>query len=431
MRRHITAAESNGSHQIAKKQNLTSPARNPSQRNRGAIPGIPKKLTYGLGAIGLCFLFGVHIFLFKVLLSNERRLLDEFGSSRQSDAERRPTRSLSPLREIDYEFYTIRINSWKRAELLETSVLHHSSCPGVAAIQVIWCTDQGEPPSSLYDNPKVTVELHPVNSLNERFNIMEEPPTVGILSMDDDVLRPCEAIDAGFFKWTQNPGRMVGFDARSHAIAKDGTWSYGYLSHTERSNQYSMTLPRYSFLHRDYLRWYMEDMPTPIIDTIAKNFNCEDIAMSFFVTSHTAGKPPLLADFWASRSQIKLYSNGGISDSTEHKEIRDSCVEMFAKMLKVKDKLKLATYIHRGNYFRLGAEGKHDDKIHNERQQRIQSLVSSWKAMPRDKFRMAVSDLRRQAALHAFLQGLIEDTEPWEKRWGTKTKILFDSTDIL
>jgi len=139
-------------------------------------------------------------------------------------------RILQPLQEKDWNQYTIRINTWQRPEQLMTSIDWHAKCPGVAQIQVIWCDPNNEPPaellqrnSELYGN-KVVIERHTENSLNERFRILIEPPTLGILSIDDDVLRPCVAIDAGFFKWTVAPDRMVGFDARVHVENDDGTW---------------------------------------------------------------------------------------------------------------------------------------------------------------------------------------------------------------
>ena len=109
---------------------------------------------------------------------------------------------LAPLSEKDREQYTIRINTWKRTEELLVSLRHHSTCPGVAQIQIVWCTEQGEPPAELVQlvdgsKNRVVIERHKENSLNERFRLVHEPPTLGILSMDDDVLRPCHAIDAG------------------------------------------------------------------------------------------------------------------------------------------------------------------------------------------------------------------------------------------
>jgi hypothetical protein len=112
---------------------------------------------------------------------------------------------LTPLMEpIDYEKYTIRMNTWKRNEQLLVSLNHHASCEGVAQIQVIWCNSEEDPPLAVVNHPsgKVVVERHTVNSLNERFHILPntQTPTLGILSLDDDVLRPCQAWDSGKYK---------------------------------------------------------------------------------------------------------------------------------------------------------------------------------------------------------------------------------------
>jgi len=123
---------------------------------------------------------------------------------------------------------------------LVISIKHHLSCPGVKEIQIVWCDKENDPPEELLEmvgsyssssiyRKKIVIERHEVNTLNERFNILDPTPTIGILSIDDDVLRPCEAIDSGFFKWIKSPHRMVGFDARTHVENEDGSWEYGYL----------------------------------------------------------------------------------------------------------------------------------------------------------------------------------------------------------
>lgn len=181
------------------------------------------------------------------------------------------TIKLTPLTEpIDYEKYTIRMNTWKRNEQLLVSLNHHASCEGVAQIQVIWCNAEEDPPLSVVNHPsgKVVVERHTVNSLNERFHILPNThtPTLGILSLDDDVLRPCQAWDSGkepkkrktfiyfsfklqnekiylflyslflfiyycyyyyylgFFKWTQVPDAIVAYDYRLHHKKNNEEW---------------------------------------------------------------------------------------------------------------------------------------------------------------------------------------------------------------
>jgi glucuronyl/N-acetylglucosaminyl transferase EXT2 len=261
---------------------------------------------------------------------------------------------LAPLRNIDKEKFTVRINTWHRNAQLIAAVNHYLTCPNVAQVQIVWCDQSNDPPDQLLHEmtrKNVIVERHEINSLNERFRILPVTrnvmPTVGILSVDDDVLRSCEAMDAGFYRWTDHPDRIVGYDFRVHLISTDRNnqrldtnpiWTYGYLSSAQKSNRYSMTLPRFCFIHRDYLDLYIKFAPDRLIQTVQNVLNCEDIAMGFFVSALTNGKVPLLADFWATTpSMIKFDSNQAISENKHHKQIRDDCVDKFGFLLGLKD----------------------------------------------------------------------------------------------
>jgi Glycosyl transferase family 64 domain len=196
----------------------------------------------GFVAVGISAFLGVHLFLLAQLSHSTTTTAGTappalFPSDARSSSQarisdsRQQTRMLTRLRPIDKEQYTIRINTWQRLEQLLISIDHHASCPGVAQIQVVWCEEEDPPDSLLRLHPeKVFVERHAVNSLNERFHILPTTatPTLGILSMDDDVLRSCEAIDSGFFQWIQSPARMVGFDYRVHVANDDGTWKVSW-----------------------------------------------------------------------------------------------------------------------------------------------------------------------------------------------------------
>ena len=216
------------------------------------------------------------------------------------------------------------MNSWRRNEQLLISINHHAKCEGVALIQIIWCDKENDPPVEVVNHKsgKILIERHTINSLNERYKILEPTPTLGILSLDDDVLRPCEVLDATFIRWTRHPERIVGFYARSHLPASatktssDIPWTYNKVAPHE---QYSMTLPsKISFIHRDYLDLYIATLPRPIYQHIDKHFNCEDIALSYFVSAMTDGKPPLLGDHWAVATQIQLTSDDGLSWKFQH-----------------------------------------------------------------------------------------------------------------
>ena len=72
----------------------------------------------------------------------------EFFSATASSSDTRLD-YLTPLRSIDQDQYTIRILSWKRAEFLAASVAHHSQCPGVKQIQIVWSVLQEEDSAEL------------------------------------------------------------------------------------------------------------------------------------------------------------------------------------------------------------------------------------------------------------------------------------------
>ena len=361
------------------------------------------------------------------------------------------TNSLFQLSGIDYEKYTVRINTWKRNEQLQLSIEHHLSCPRVALIQIVWCIDQGQPPLWLNElqhttNHRVYIEIHTINSLNERFRILTpsnlttttttttitSTTTAAILSIDDDVIRPCIALDAAFAIWTRNPDRQVGFDARVHTIYHDDEkdsikWKYGYMSTTERMNQYSITLTRFSFQHRYYLQSYMNDMPKQIRDTVEQNFNCEDIAMSLYISYCTNGKPPLLADYWIVKSQIKMYVSNKISGTKNHKYIRDDCINTFATILQLKDKLLPTTLRRRhstssssSSYFQYGAIPDNWNTNNNNNNPVDDPMIQRWKKLGKNVLLQELAQLRIEASKQIYIHGLIENTQPWKDRFQHK-----------
>jgi glucuronyl/N-acetylglucosaminyl transferase EXT2 len=362
------------------------------------------------------------------------------------------THQLAPITEhsIDTLQYTIRINTWQRNEQLLLSVNHHAKCEGVAQIHVIWCDDSNDPPDDIvhHVSGKVKVEKHVINSLNERFKVLLDTPTLGILSLDDDVLRPCMALDAAFLRWTRHPDRMVGFDARTHVVVgnedarEDGSsnnnskWKYGYMSTTESSNRYSITLPRASFIHRDYLDLYIMALPRAIYSYVAQNLECEDVAMSFLVSSLTGGKPPLLADYWAVKSMVKMYSTKKISGGKDHKATRDACVNDFAQLLGLKEDgewpLQTGKLLHKDKFFGYGTESEEWSNIEvrtisqsSASTTRLQDVVKKMQQLQTLSSNERMSWLTNEKAttmMEAKEAGMIENTPEWTKRWSTHTQ---------
>jgi glucuronyl/N-acetylglucosaminyl transferase EXT2 len=438
-----------------------------------------------LAALALALLIKIHVFLYGILIArnnnNEsiirsniegvdaariqkllyKHNIDVEDTISKMTLQEAHSHKLTPLNNnnnnIDTSQYTIRMNTWHRNEQLLLSINHHAQCAGVAEIQIIWCDTSTDPPENIVHHPsgKVKIERHGINSLNERFKIVLDTPTLAILSLDDDVLRPCEALDAAFLRWVRHPERMVGFDVRTHVVEENSNsvvgdknddenkkkeevattttnWKYGYMSTTEKSNSYSLTLPRASFLHKDYLDLYIMALPRPIYLYVAQHFECEDIAMSFLVSSLTGGKPPLITDYWAVKSMVKLYSTKKISGGEDHKSARDKCVDHFAEMLGVKEDgewgpLQKGELVHDMDdrdriMFGYGAEPEDWDRMDESllSSTRLKELVATMKGLKRKSYNEQLKWLKGkkyETMKEAKKVGMIENTEEWEERW--------------
>jgi len=367
-----------------------------------------------------------------VLHSAERQMQKETDGSKEesvwqtSIADLPQSHPISPLDTLSRRMFTVRLNTFRRNDQLLLSLNHHSKCPGVAKIQVIWSDPIEEPPIEVLNHPsgKVIVERHDVDSLNERFNMLDDSPTMGIFSLDDDLLWPCEALDSAFFKWTHSPDRIVGFDSRVHVEDKDTKkWKYGYMSTTRSMNRYSMTLLRAAFVHKDYLALYMTHLPKPIFNRVQEEKNCEDIAMSLFVSAMSGSKPPLLADLWATSLMTKLYVHAHISGTHDHKQKRDACMDDFATWLDLKQdgpgQLHSSEIAH-GHHRSLFEQGDPVGDIASNNlliTNREKSLLEDTKQLSWKTFVEATESILVQTRIEAHRKGYLEGSKPWKERW--------------
>ena len=100
----------------------------------------------------------------------------------------------------------------------------------------------------------------------------------------------------------------------------------------------------------------MSHLPKTIFETVSETKNCEDIAMSFFVSALTGNTVPLLADIWATKQRFKLKVKDKISGGSSHKKLRDSCVNNFAEILGLKGTFQPQKIIHsKSSIFEQGA----------------------------------------------------------------------------
>lgn len=235
--------------------------------------------------------------------------------------------------------YTILINTWKRNDLLKKSISHYAACPRLDSIHIVW--SEPDPPSEsllhylehVQSNQKngrkieLKFDINKEDSLNNRFKEIKDLNTDVVFSIDDDVIFPCSSVELAFNVWKSAPDTMVGFVPRMHWLDQSrghrdyyvygGWWSVWWMG------TYSMVLSKAAFFHKKYLAVYTNEFPASLRDYIAKNRNCEDIAMSFLVANAT-GAPPI----WVKGNILEIGSTG-ISSLGGHSMKRTECVNRF------------------------------------------------------------------------------------------------------
>jgi len=167
----------------------------------------------------------------------------------------------------------------------------------------------------------------------------------------------------------------------------------------------------------------MKALPASIFNFVAQNLNCEDIAMSFFVSSLTSGKPPLLAPYWAGKSQVKLFHKSAISDVSGHMDARNTCVDMFAEILEVKDggmhKLITSPLFHnehaRSHYGALANNKRWPEGKVLPREEALKQMLTDWTSSKNASFMFNEMVLKSQE--QAQKAGLVEKTTEWQQRF--------------
>lgn len=126
------------------------------------------------------------------------------------------------------EKLTIRVNTFRRNDLLLIFLEHYIKCDCVKEIQVVWSDPLNNPVDftsqitdelkSFYSNysnkqinnkidkllKKIVYEKHSYNSLSNRFIPLIDISTDGIFSVDDDIIIHCHDLSFLLHTWTSN-----------------------------------------------------------------------------------------------------------------------------------------------------------------------------------------------------------------------------------
>lgn len=273
-------------------------------------------------AVGGMFLFFILCF---ILITYDTA--DRFSWTEQSwiDAQTSP--------DLLENKYTLRMNTFRRNQRLRNAVEHFAKCERVHSIQIIWSDLKESPPKKeRFFSPlaasKSVFEVHPVDSLNNRFNALLEIETDAVFSIDDDLRIDCKTLDAAFFAWKSTPDTLVGFAARA-GIYRESLQRFVYESQwwTWWNGWYNIVLTKACFVHKRYVQGlYMKRVPPEFLKFIDSHMNCEDIAMQF-VVSDVSKSPPV----WF-KGYLNDFGGDGISSDRSHFEHRGICVTKLVEL---------------------------------------------------------------------------------------------------
>jgi len=232
----------------------------------------------------------------------------------------------------DSEKFTIRMNTFRRNELLKLSIDSISKCPGIAQIQIVWSDRENEPPDMSFFSKDarnlVVFEKHATDSLNNRFKPLLDISTDGIFSVDDDLVFHCEDLTLAFDTWRSSRMTIVGFSPRLVTNDKTkGLYTYHPGTLSAWFGAYNIILTKAAFFDKKYLSLYWK-LPQTVLDHIDSNRNCEDIAMSMVVAKES-NMPPV----WVN-AKVKDLGKIGISSGGDHISSRTYCIEYFELQLR-------------------------------------------------------------------------------------------------
>lgn len=333
------------------------------------------------------------------------------------------------LVDADRKKFTIRLTAGSFAERTYVAVEHYAKCEAVEQIQLLWDSgayserenERVEEKMEKIGNGKVLVDKRRETTLHDKFELRVEPPTIGVLMLEDENVFLCEALESGFYRWTRHPERILGYEPRFH---KENSFQWEYSTYTEAmtANRYSMVLISSAFVHRDYLSLYTSQLPRSMYNAVVDSNNCEDIAMTLFVSSLTGGKPPLLADYWATQARMKLYSPHA-PRRTEKRATRHACVDTFITELQLRNRdgkmydaelyrglLTFGDKVEedKGKYYLPGMKGVDDREI------AIRKKVAKW---TRKNFKDKLGYMKKTFKGRMIKTGLVHGSKEWNNRF--------------
>ncbi|KAG1139747.1 hypothetical protein G6F37_009638 [Rhizopus arrhizus] len=227
--------------------------------------------------------------------------------------------------------FSVMISTYnpERIEHLSLIIHHLLKSAKVHTVFVTWHNPSLDIPSSLYeaidqqDYHRLKVIKQSYDSLNNRFNPVDELKTDAVYIMDDDIFIDLKDLEFTFKVWKSHKDSVVGHFPRLH------TYNPTTQQATYRligKAPYTIVLTKSMFIHSDYLFAYTCVLEPKLHEYVDNELNCEDLGFAMMASglSHTAptyvrpSNP--LEDFGLTQ---------GISTNNKHMPSRATCVSDF------------------------------------------------------------------------------------------------------
>ena len=237
----------------------------------------------------------------------------------------------------DRNSFTVVINTFKRNDMLESSLNYYVTCPLVKYIYIIWNEDSIPPSltdkySHIKGSPNIQYIIHKSDSLNNRFKPIDGPHTDGIFTVDDDMRIPCSDLALAHEVWLNNKQSLVGFMPRIHLRGSDGLLSYRCWWRVWWEGAYSIILTKAAFIHHRYFNLYTNNMPKGVHELVDKERNCEDIAMQYLVANITSLPPVYVKGHLEDLGALNGISTSKSIAKAGHMDKRSQCLNELEKI---------------------------------------------------------------------------------------------------
>ncbi|KAI9275697.1 glycosyl transferase family 64 domain-containing protein [Phascolomyces articulosus] len=258
-----------------------------------------------------------------------------------------PLAAITTTDELIQDRFSVLLSTYKpeRIQHLTLLIRHLLKSTLIDKIFITWHNPDLDVPPSLLENideaeERVRVLRQSFDSLNNRFNPVDQIQTEAVYILDDDVFLDINDLEFTFRVWQQpnNKNSIVGHFPRIHQYNSE---THEAVYKVSNKDIYSMILTKSMFVRKEYLFAYTCLLDLGMHQDIDNWLNCEDIAFNLMVSGMTGA--PMVA-VTPQSPLLDFGTQNGISTNQAHMGGRGQCVSHFiTKYWKEKDPLVVSS----------------------------------------------------------------------------------------